>query len=95
MNPDILTIYRRIIQTQVPLQEALLEYHFKISALLEVLLNSGLHSHSIDILHNFLLALSDMIGLAQNLNQELLNILLKATTLPDPPQGTPEDVTLH
>lgn len=95
MNPNILTDFQRIIHTQITLQEALLGHHCKASAMLEVLLASSLTDHSTVTLYDFLWGLSDMICQAKTLNEELLNILLKAVALMEPPRGASGNTTIH
>ncbi len=95
MNPSILTEYLMFINHQIISQEKLLEYHLQADSLLKVLLASNLSSHSYLTIHNYLWVLSDIIHEVKDLNEGLLNTLIKVMSLMEPPKGSSGNTSLH
>jgi len=76
------------MNNHITAQEMLLEYHLKAEALLRVLLDSKLSSYSLATLYQYLWNLSDVIVKAKELNELLLNTLVKTTRpLKKDPEG--------
>ncbi len=61
---------------QLASQEVLLEYHAKVEAMLEMLLAKDLVDYPQAKLHDYLWAVSDLVGKARELNGELLDMLV-------------------
>jgi len=108
MSSDASTkAYQKLIRMHIPLQESILECHFRMSALLDVILQIHLPNYSASALYGFLCVLSDLVDNARMMNEKLLDGLMKAGQLPDePPQspsgegtpdggGAPGGATLH
>ncbi len=87
MNQNSVTDYLLLMNNNIIAQETLLEYHLKAEALLRVLLSSKLSSYSLATLHHYLWNLSDVIVKAKDLNELLLDTLVKTTR---PPKKDPE-----
>jgi hypothetical protein len=66
------------MQRQLASQEVLLEYHFKLEAMVEMMLAKDLIDYPPAMLHVYLWAVSDLIAKAKTINTELLNTLITA-----------------
>jgi len=71
-SSSILSIKQQIIS-----QETLLEYHWKIEAMIEMLLMNDLTSYSIEKLHTYIWSVHDLVCKAKDLNQELVSSLVR------------------
>lgn len=69
-------------------QEELLEYHQKAESMFKVLLESNLSDYSYSALHHYLWGINDIISRAKNLNESLLNVLLKRISAMEPTKGS-------
>ncbi len=94
MSRNTVSDYGPLINHQIILQEALLDYHLKAEAMLKVFLGSNLPSHSFSTIHEYLWGVSDTITQAKNLNEYLLNFLIRVTQM-EPPKGVPGGNTVH
>ena len=90
MNQSTLSEYLMFINHQIISQEKLLEYHQKAHSILEVLLTANLNSYSALTLHSCLWEISDIIGQAKELNESLLNTLLKIVKLVESSKKLPD-----
>jgi hypothetical protein len=88
MSQNSVTEYLSFLNHQIISQEALLEYHLKAGAMLKVLLESNLHQYSYVTIHYYLDGLSDIISQAKDLNESLLNALIKIASLLEPYRGS-------
>ncbi len=66
------------IKSQMQLQEKLLEHHFKIEAQIEIILKVNLQDCDASHLFNYLCVLQGLVNHARDLNEQLLNILIRA-----------------
>ena len=85
MAQNIVSDYLKLINYLIHTQEILFEYHLKAEAMLEVLLDSNLHHCPKAVLYNYLWALSDIMVKAKNLNEPLLNGLIKLKNMVELP----------
>lgn len=70
-----------LAKRQFAAQEALLECHAKIEAMLEMMLAKDLLDYPREKLHDYLWTISDLIGKARKLNSELLDMVAKLMSL--------------
>jgi len=75
MASDMLTHPSSLLNRQIHSHETLNTYFSKIEALLEVAMKSENFSGVTS--HNYLWAVSDMVGQAKECNENSLNVLLK------------------
>lgn len=66
---------------QLASQEVLLEYHAKVEAMLEMILTKDLVDYPQAKLHDYLWAVSDLVGKARKLNGELLDMIVEMMPL--------------
>jgi len=71
------------------MQEKLLEYHLKADSLLKTLIEFNLLRHSRSTMAYYLWGVRDIIHQAHNLNESLLNTLMRMAILLDHPQTSP------
>lgn len=90
MNQDILKEYLSLINHQIFSQEKLLEYLLKADSLFKVILDSDLSHYSHSTLYHYLWVLNDITHQARDLNETLLNTLIKLRLLIDPFGGLDE-----
>lgn len=76
MDQDKQLICQSLIKRQLASQEALLGYHTKVEAMLEMMLAKDLVDYPYKKLHDYLWAVSDLVGKARELNVELLDMLV-------------------
>lgn len=62
-------------------QETLFEYLVKVEAMIEIVLAKDLGDFSKEKMHNYLWAVSDLVGKARELNDDLLDRLIRLTPL--------------
>lgn len=74
--PDCLSF----IKHKIISQELLLEYHSKVDAMVEMIMSQDLIDYPMEKLHNYLWVISDLVKKAKQLNEELLNAMLRITT---------------
>ena len=89
MDKNRLSDYFTLIKHQFALQEKLLEYHFKIDSLVELVLARDLFTYPISKLHDCLLIICDLNSSARKLNEEVMNALIKINALLINPQVSP------
>ncbi len=77
MNKNTVSDYLPLINHQIIVHEALLEYHRKADAMLKVLLKSNIANDAISTIHDYLFGVHDNIAWAKRLNERLLNDLMK------------------
>lgn len=70
-----------LTESQFASQEALLEYHAKIEAMVEMMLAKDLLDYPREKLHDYLWTISDLIGKARKISSELLDMLTKLMSL--------------
>ncbi len=76
-----------LTKSQFVSQEALLEYHAKIEAMVEMMLAKDLLDYPREKLHDYLWTISDLIGKARKLSSELLDMLTKLMSLLEMSEG--------
>lgn len=68
-----------LIQKQIVSQESLLEYHFKLEAMIEMILTKDLIDYPPAMLHDYLRVINDLIVKAKELNKYLLDLIIKTS----------------
>lgn len=81
MAQSSLSDYKSIINNLLVSQETLLQYHFKADAMLHVMLTDDFFSCPTRVLYDYVWALSDIVNSAKNLNEQLVNFLLRTEGL--------------
>jgi hypothetical protein len=76
-----LPCYLLLIKHLVNSQETLLEYQTKVEAMVEMVLAKDLIDYPTLKLHTYLWALSDVVGKAKSLSEDLMSALNRITTL--------------
>lgn len=69
-----------LMKQQMESQEALFEYLIKIDAMVEVILVQDLIGFPAEKMHSYLWIVSDLIGRAKELNEDLLNRSVKVAS---------------
>lgn len=77
MTQNRLPDYIAVIKEQVSSHEILLEYLFKVEALVEMMLTKDMSGYSKAKLHNYLWTISDLVIRAKKLSEILLNKLIR------------------
>ena len=80
MDQNRVTDYLLLIKHLVDSQETLLEYHTKVEAMVEMVLAKDLIDYPTLKLHTYLWALSDVVGKAKSLSEDLMCALNKITS---------------
>lgn len=75
MDQNKVADYLLLIKLQIASQETLRDYHLQVEAMVEMVLAKDLIDFSTRKLHNYLWALSDLVGKAKSLNQDLIGTL--------------------
>lgn len=70
-----------LLNEQVTALQVLFDHHVKAHALLETALDVDFLQHPKSVTHGFLRALSDIITQASNLNEDLMNAVLRIITI--------------
>lgn len=81
MSKNTVSDYLPLINYQIIVHEALLDYHQKANAMLKVLLKADIAKEAASTIHDYLWGLSDNIVRAKYLNEQLLDDLMKITHL--------------
>ena len=95
MNRNTILDYLPLINHQIIVHEALLEYHRKADAMLKVLFKANIADDAISTIHDYLWGLSDNIAQAKRLNQGLLSDLTKIMRLVEPSKRNPKGDCHH
>jgi hypothetical protein len=96
MAKESVSDYLSLLEQQVFSQELLLEYFFKIEAMLEVSLCSSFLEQPKFVIHDYLWALNDFAKGGKALNFAILDVLLKnLPKVPGSPQKPPEGEKIH
>jgi hypothetical protein len=95
MSKNTVSDYLPLINHQIIVHEALLEYHRKANAMLKVLLKADITKDAVSTIHDYLWGLSDNITRAKYLNEQLLNDLIKITRLAGPTKSDPKGGCHH
>lgn len=77
MDQNRLPDYLSFIKYQLKSQEVLLEYHFKMEAMIEIMLTKDLTDYPPAMLHDYLWVISDLIGKAKDLNKDSIVRLIR------------------
>ncbi len=72
-----------LLNEQVTALQVLFDHHVKASALLETALDVDFLQHKKSVTHGFLRALNDIITQASNLNEDLMNAILRIIAVLD------------
>ncbi len=95
MSKNTVSDYLPLINHQIIVHEALLEYYRKANAMLRVLLKANIANDAISTIHDYLWGVSDNILHAKHLNERLLNDLMKITRLAEPSKRNPKGDCHH
>jgi hypothetical protein len=76
MDQVRLSEWLSLMKQQLASQEVLLEYHFKLEAMVEMMLAKNLIDYPPAMLHDYLWVVNDLIGKAKELNKDLLDLIL-------------------
>ena len=95
MNRNAILDYLPLINHQIIMHEALLEYHRKADAMLKVLFKANIADDAISTIHDYLWGVSDNIARAKHLNERLLNDLMKIVSHAEPIKRNPKGDCHH
>lgn len=95
MTRNTILDYLPLINHQIIVHEALLEYHRKADAMLKVLFKANIADDAISTIHDYLWGLSDNIAQAKRLSQGLLNDLTKIMRLAESSKRKPKGDRHH
>lgn len=91
MNRNTILDYLPLINHQIMVNKALLEYHKCADAMLKVFLKSNIRGKAVPIIHDYLWGVSENISQANRLSERLLNdlrqILKRADLSKQRPKG--------
>lgn len=90
MSKNTVSDYLPLINHQIIVHEAVLEYHRKANAMLKVLLKANIADDAISTIHDYLWGVSDNIAQAKRLNESLLNDLMKIVGHAEPSKRSPK-----
>jgi hypothetical protein len=76
MDQVRLSEWPSLMQRQLAVQEVLLEYHFKLEAMVEMILTKDLIDYPPAMLHDYLWVVSDLIDKAKQVNEDLLDLTI-------------------
>lgn len=76
MDQVRLSEWLSLMEQQLASQEVLLEYHFKLEAMVEMMLAKDLIDYPPAMLHDYLWVVNDLIGKAKELNEDLLDLII-------------------
>ena len=77
MDQKMLSDYSTVIKHQIAAQESLFEYHTQIEAMIEMILAKDLIDYPKPKLHDYLCIVSNLVGEAKGINEDIINRLHK------------------